>query len=181
MINKMTRSKLYAFLPLIVFLGIVIIFASRMGKDSNALPSPFIDKKLPYISGEKLGNYPTFTHQEIGRGRVIVLNVFASWCVPCLQEHPQIKTLSETVSTYGMAWKDDPQDTLKWLEKNGNVYHKILSDYSGRAGIDIGVYGVPETFILDKKGILIYRHTGAITKQDLTQTIMPMIKKLQGQ
>ena len=181
MTNKMTRSKLYAFLPLIVFLGIVAVFVSRMGKDSSALPSPFINKQLPYISGEKLGAYPTFTHQEFGKGNVIVLNVFASWCVPCLQEHSQIKTLSETVTTYGMAWKDTPQDSLKWLAKNGNVYHKILSDYSGRAGIDIGVYGVPETFILDKKGVLIYRHTGAITKQDLTQTIMPIIKKLQGQ
>ena len=175
------KSKLYAFLPLIIFLGIVAIFVSRMGKDASEIPSPFIGKTLPYFSGEKLGQYPLFKHRDIGDGKVTIVNVFASWCTPCLIEHPQIKSLSKIAPTYGIAWKDKPADSINWLEKHGNAYHKILSDFKGRAGITIGMYGVPETFILDKKGFLQYRHKGAITKQDLKDKIVPLVKKLQAQ
>ncbi len=176
--NNFNKRSVVRFVPLAIFLIIITVFFVQLGKDASIVPSAFINKPMPSFTGEKLGNYPKLENDNFGNGKITVLNVFASWCLPCKIEHPLISELAKTVPVFGLAWKDKPADTMKWLDKMGNAYARVLSDESGRAGIAMGVYGVPETYIVNKAGIIVYRHVGAITRDVLKNEILEKLKKL---
>ena len=170
-------------IPLGVFLALAILLAVGLGLNPREIPSPFIGKPSPGFSLPNLHNAQQTVSHEDFKGKVWLLNVWASWCVSCRQEHPLFNQLSRMneVTIVGLNYKDQVADAQNWLAQLGNPYSVSVSDLDGRAGIDWGVYGVPETFIIDKAGIVRYKHTGPVSPQDLQQIILPKIRELKGE
>ena len=172
---KRTLIPLFAFLILVVFLGI------GLTKDPRKLPSPFIGKAAPAFTLPQLHDLnKTFSPKEM-LGKVWILNVWASWCVSCRAEHQVLNALinNNSVNLIGLNYKDEVADARGWLKRYGNPYKITVSDLEGLAGIEWGVYGVPETFIIDKKGIVRLKHTGPVTNKDVYEEIMPLINSLE--
>ncbi len=173
------RRLLYL-LPLVVFLGVAAYFAVGLTRDPRIIPSALIDQpvpdfELPPLKPEK----PGFSTADL-RGKVILVNVFASWCVPCRVEHPQLMRLArEGIPIYGINWKDKREDAIAWLEELGDPFARIGYDRENKAGIEWGVYGVPETYIVDREGRIRYKHVGPMFPETLEQTILPLVRKLQ--
>ena len=167
-------------LPLVVFLVLVVFFAIGLKLNPREVPSPLIGKPAPAFNLPLL-NAPDkkMSAQEL-KGKVWVLNVWASWCVPCRQEHPLITDLAKNggVPVYGLNYKDKPAEASAWLGKLGDPYAATLSDIDGLVGIDYGVYGVPETFVIDKQGVIRLKHIGPVTPEAMQKTILPMVDKL---
>lgn len=161
---------------LVVWIG-VLLLSSR---DPQALPSALIDKPLPAFALPALpGRSDGVASTEFG-GKPMLLNVFASWCVPCLAEHPMITKLGEEdrIPVLAINYKDKPVDALAWLRRNGDPYLRIGVDGDGRTAIDLGVYGVPETFVIDKEGRIRYRHPGPLTANVVDTEIRPLLAEL---
>ena len=158
-----------------------VYFAIGLTKDPKILPSALIDKVVPEFSLPPIEGGPGngFSSADFKGKGVSVVNVFASWCVPCRAEHPQITRLSEmkVATVYGLNFKDKPKDALKWLKELDNPYEAIGADFKGRVAIDFGVYGIPETFIIDNDGIIRYKYVGPINPGRLEKEILPIIKK----
>lgn len=173
-----------AVIPLVLFAGLAGVFLMNIDKDSSVVPSVLIDKPAPEFSLPPLpGRSKGLSRADLTSGEVSVLNVFASWCIPCRAEHPLIKRLSREgdVAVYGLNYKEkDPQDGVKWLDELGDPYAAVGMDLSGRTGIDFGVYGVPETFIIDGTGQIKYKHVGPVTTDVLEQVLLPKIAELKG-
>ena len=169
-------------LPLIIFIVMVGFFAAGLRLNPREVPSPLIGKPAPAFNLPLLAAPEKKLAAQDLRGKVWVLNVWASWCVPCLIEHPQITALARTggVPVYGLNYKDKVENASAWLGKHGDPYTATVSDLDGLVGIDYGVYGVPETFVIDKQGDIRLKHIGPVTPEALRDTIMPMIKKLNG-
>lgn len=168
-------------LPLAGFLVLAVVLGVGLRLDPTVVPSPLIGKPAPAFSAERLYQpEQTLTDQDL-RGQVSVVNVFASWCVACRDEHPLLVELAERVDAplYGLNYKDQRAAAKKWLASFGNVYDAIAYDPSGAIGIDWGVYGVPETFILDAEGVIRHKHIGAIDRRALEEQIIPKIRQLQ--
>ena len=167
-------------LPLVVFLVLVGFFAIGLQLNPREVPSPLIGKPAPAFKLPVL-NAPDrkISAQEL-KGKVWVLNVWASWCVPCRQEHPLITDLAKNsgVPVYGLNYKDKPADASAWLAQLGDPFAATLSDIDGLVGIDYGVYGVPETFIIDKQGVIRLKHIGPMTPEAMRDTVLPMVDKL---
>lgn len=167
--------------PLTVFLVLVAFLGIGLTLNPRELPSPLIDKPLPQFSLPQLSEpHKVFTAADM-KGKVWMLNVWASWCVACRIEHPVLVELSKTdksVLIYGLNYKDKREDALQWLTRFGNPYAESISDTQGLVGIDLGVYGVPETFIIDKQGVIRHKQTGPITPEVLQDTILPLMRKL---
>jgi cytochrome c biogenesis protein CcmG/thiol:disulfide interchange protein DsbE len=145
------------------------------------VPSPLIGKPAPAFALAQLHEPgKTLTTAEM-RGQVWLLNVWASWCVSCRVEHPLLIDLAKAnvVPVIGLAYKDKPEDGLAWLAANGDPYKLSIVDLDGRVGIDFGVYGVPETFVIDKAGVIRYKQIGPLTADALKQTILPLVRDLQ--
>ena len=151
-------------LPLAPFVLLVVVLALGLGRDPSRLPSPFIGKQLPEFTAPMLGdNEGKPVSSTDLNGEVWMLNIWASWCVPCLQEHPQITWLSsQGVKVVGLNFKDDATEAKDWLEKNGNPFLFSLVDADGAIGIDLGAYGVPESFVIDAEGKLLHKHVGPV-------------------
>jgi cytochrome c biogenesis protein CcmG/thiol:disulfide interchange protein DsbE len=166
-------------IPIAVFVVLVALLAIGLGHDPHIVQSPLINKPAPDFSLAQL-NEPSknFTAREM-RGRVWLLNVWSSWCVTCRDEHPVLLELarSKTVPLYGLNYKDTREDALAWLEEAGNPYLLSATDLDGRVGIDYGVYGVPETYLIDKDGIIRYKQIGPVTQQILENEILPKVKE----
>ena len=158
----------------------MIILALGLKLNPTNIPSVLVNKSTPYFSIPSLETEDKKLTNEMFIGEVNILNIFSSWCIPCLIEHPQMEKLSEyyKIHVYGINYKDKKEDCKKWLKKNGNPYQLIGLDPTGRTSIDLGSYGVPETFLIDKAGIIRYRHTGPVTKNDMDEIILPLVKKL---
>jgi cytochrome c biogenesis protein CcmG/thiol:disulfide interchange protein DsbE len=174
------RRLLYI-LPLIAFAAVAAWFAVGLTRDPGIVPSALIDRPIPDFALPPLDeDRPALSDATI-KGRVALVNVFASWCVPCKVEHPILMRLAEEkrVPIYGINYKDRGADARKWLGELGNPYAAIGHDESGRVGIDWGVYGVPETFVIDRDGRIRFKHVGPITPQVLRETILPLIAKLE--
>ncbi len=173
-----------AVIPLVLFAALAGVFLMNIGKDSSVVPSALLDKpapdfQLPPLPGRDQG----LSRADISKGEVSVLNVFASWCIPCRAEHPLIKRLAREadVPVYGLNYKEkDPQDGVNWLAELGDPYTAVGMDLSGRTGIDFGVYGVPETFIIDGSGQIRYKHVGPVTNEVLEEVLLPKIAELKG-
>jgi len=168
-------------LPLVVLGGILVVFMWGLGRDTTLLPSTLIGKpvpefSLPAVKGRKLG----LSNKDLV-GEVSLVNVFASWCPACKLEHPLFMRLqaSGIVPINGINYKDAPDDAAAWLDELGDPYTRIGADINGRVGIEWGVYGVPETFVINKQGRVVYKIIGALTPKMLKDTLIPMIKRLQ--
>ncbi len=173
--------RLVYILPLAVFLAVAAWFALGLTRDPSRLPSALIDQAIPAGALPPLpgAGVPGLDPAEI-KGKVALVNVFASWCVPCKAEHPILMRLARDngVAIYGINYKDAEGEALAWLKSLGNPYRAIGYDGSGRAGIEWGVYGVPETFVIDKAGRIRFKHVGPIEPRDLENTLLPLIERL---
>jgi cytochrome c biogenesis protein CcmG, thiol:disulfide interchange protein DsbE len=168
-------------LPLAVFAVIVAFLFVGLYRDPREVPSPLIGKPAPAFSLTELHKPDQRLTTADLRGQVWLLNVWASWCVSCREEHPLLVALAKAnvVPVIGLAYKDNPADGIKWLAANGDPYRTSIVDRDGRVGIDFGVYGVPETFVIDKAGIIRYKQIGPLTSDALDGTILPLVRKLQ--
>jgi cytochrome c biogenesis protein CcmG/thiol:disulfide interchange protein DsbE len=173
--------KLRWFLPLVVFLVLAAFFWVGLSRDPHEVPSPLIGKDAPSFRLAQLHAPEKQLSPADLRGKVWLLNVWASWCVSCRVEHPLLMELAKAspVPVYGLDYKDKPDDGRAWLAQNGNPYTLSIVDQDGRVGIDYGVYGVPETFLIDKNGVIRYKQIGPLTEDALKSKILPMVRELQ--
>ncbi len=164
------------FLVLAVFLGVGLTLNPR------EVPSPLIGKSAPHFQLPQLHDPEKTFSQKDMLGKVWVLNVWASWCGPCREEHPVWVDLAKTqvVPIYGLNYKDKRADSIAWLKRYGDPYVLSVADTEGRIGIDYGVYGVPETYLIDKAGVIRYKHIGPVYPSVLKEKILPLIAKLNG-
>ena len=169
-------------LPLGIFLVLAVFLAVGLNLNPREVPSPLIDKPAPDFELPQLHDtVRTLTPQDM-KGKVWVFNVWASWCVACLEEHPLLVELSKRnlVPIVGLNYKDNRADALQWLQMRGDPYTLSAQDADGRVGIDYGVYGVPETYVIDKAGIIRFKRIGPVTPKVLDEQILPLVKRLQG-
>ncbi|MDB5542433.1 MAG: DsbE family thiol:disulfide interchange protein [Devosia sp.] len=177
------KRVLLAVLPLLVLVGLVAVFAMNMDRDPSLVRSVLINKpvpatELPAVEGlDRNGIVPSLLE-----GQVTVVNVFASWCIPCREEHPVLQELLRRtgVRLIGINQKDAPENARAFLAELGNPYDAVGADRDGRASIDWGVYGVPETFVVNPEGIITYKHIGPMSLQSLESEVIPAIQKAQA-
>jgi cytochrome c biogenesis protein CcmG/thiol:disulfide interchange protein DsbE len=172
--------KAWYLIPLAVFIAMLGFLGVGLKLDPREVPSPLIDKPAPVFRLQTLEPPSRLLSSEEMRGQVWLLNVWASWCGGCREEHPVLVEFAKTraVPIYGLDYKDRPDDARRWLGSLGNPYVASVSDPDGRMGIEFGVYGVPETFVIDKAGIIRHKQIGPITPEILRDTILPLVKKL---
>src|SRR3970282_2062135 len=171
--------KKYA-VPLVMFAILGALLAYGLNLDPRTIPSPLIGKPLPAFSLPTVADPARRVSRDDLLGRVYLLNVWASWCAACRQEHPLLNDLAprKVVPIIGLNYKDKREDAVRWLAELGDPYELSLADLDGRFGIDIGVYGVPETFLIDKQGVIRYKHIGPISAEALDKKILPLIKEI---
>ncbi len=169
-----------ALIPLIIFAILLGFLAVGLGLKPREVPSPLINKPAPAFSLPLLDAPQQMLSANDLRGKVWILNVWASWCVACRIEHPLLVEFAKTASVpiYGLNYKDKREDALRWLANFGNPYTRSLSDTEGLVGIDFGVYGVPETFVIDQQGVIRFKHIGPVTPEVLRDDILPLLRKL---
>lgn len=168
-------------IPLGVFALLCAFLFAGLRHDPRRVPSPLIGKPVPDFALTQLHDPSKLLGSIDMKGQVWLLNIWASWCAPCRQEHPLLIELAKAGITpiIGLQYKDDPETGKAWLARNGNPYVTSVADRDGRVGLDFGVYGVPETFVIDKKGLIRYKQIGPITPDVLDKTIVPLIRELQ--
>ena len=178
--TRRPRARWLLFIPLLAFLGFGGMSYFLLGRDPHLVPSALIGKPIPQFSlppvkGRSLG----LSSADLA-GHVSLLNVYASWCVACREEHPLLMQLHKSgiVPVNGLDYKDPPDDAAKWLATMGDPYDRIGADVNGRVAIDWGVYGVPETYVIDAQGRIAYKQIGAVTRDILDRTILPLVAKL---
>ena len=169
-------------LPLAVFVVLVGFLAMGLTRDPREVPSPLIGKTAPGFALTRLDDATRTVRREDLLGRVWMLNVWASWCSACREEHPLLVAFAQRrlLPLYGLDYKDTRGAGLAWLARFGNPYEASLFDADGRVGIDFGVYGVPETFIIDKQGVIRFKKIGALTPEVLRDDVLPLLRKLNG-
>jgi len=172
--------KLRYLVPLILFAALTAFLAVGLSRDPHEVPSPLVGKPAPAFDLPQVATPGERFSPASMKGRVWLLNVWASWCTACREEHPLLMEFSKThaVPLIGLNYKDQPADALKLLARAGNPYQLSALDLDGRVGIDWGVYGVPETFLIDKNGVIRHKQIGPITEEALRETILPLIEKL---
>ena len=166
--------------PLIAFMVLAWFLLRGLSLNPREVPSPLIGKSAPAFSLPQLDDMDKTLAPADLQGRVWVLNVFASWCGPCRSEHPQVQRLAQAqlAPVIGLNYKDPPDNAKQWLQQMGNPYQAVAVDIQGRAGLDWGVYGVPETFIIDKTGTIRYKHIGELTDKVLDEKLLPLLREL---
>ena len=167
-------------LPAVIFVVLVVFLDSGVMRDPRAVPSPLIGKAVPVFDLPPLrGRLQGLSNRDFG-GDVVLLNVFASWCMSCRAEHPLLLALSgqHTVPIFGLNYKDQPDEAAAWLAQLGDPYARTGGDLDGRVGIAWGVYGVPETFVIDREGRIAYKHSGPLTPAMIKNTLLPLIENL---
>lgn len=174
------RVRRIALLALVIFGGLVIILAWGLTRNAEEIPSALIGTRVPEFSlapvqGRKLG----LSSANL-RGEVSLVNVFASWCLPCREEHPVLVKLaaSKELTIHGLNYKDQPADAARWLDTAGDPYTRTGADLDGRVAVDWGLYGVPETFVVGADGRIADKHVGALTQQIVDEKILPLVKRL---
>lgn len=168
-------------LPLLVFVVMAGFLAIGLKRDPREVPSPLVGKPAPAFDLPQLAAPDQRLSAKDLRGQVWLLNVWASWCVACRQEHPLLVEASKAgqLKLYGLNYKDKREDALAWLANFGNPYVQSISDTDGLVGIDYGVYGVPETFVIDKQGVIRYKQIGPVTPEALRDTLLPLVAQLE--
>jgi len=172
----MLKNKLVLLVPLVAVAVILMFTFGLRREDPNALPSTMTGQLAPVLETTQLGDLPLVLDSDIRASGVKLVNFWASWCAPCRAEHPNLEALKDQgVVIYGVNYKDEPLKALKFLENLGNPFAAVGQDHSGRQAINWGVYGVPETFVIDGKGTVLLRFPGPITQRVMTRTILPLI------
>ncbi len=178
-------KRLIFILPVFAFVALIAVFGVGLTKDPKELPSQLIDRPLPQFALPGIeavpGGGPGFASASL-KGEPLLLNVFASWCAACPQEHPVLTRIGEEgFPVYGIAWKDKPVDSRAWIERFGDPYKAIAADENGRTAIDLGVTGVPETFIVDRNGRVRFKQIGPISPETWKGKIKPLMLKLRAE
>ena len=175
--------KLKFFLPIAVFTGIIALFVIGLQRDPTVVPSPFIGKPAPAFDLPRLLLPDERMSEAVFRGEVALFNVWASWCPGCAAEHELLMAIAtqSDVPIYGLNWKDERPAALKWLQTRGNPHKAVAVDYENMTGIDWGVYGAPETFLLDADGIILYKLVGPLTPQLWVEEFQPRIAAARGE
>lgn len=172
--------RLWRFVPFVVFLGLGAVFAVELyDADKDALPSALIDRPAPAFEMPSLRvEGETFSTADLKTGEVSVLNLWASWCGPCRVEQPELVRLAETtdVTLYGVAYRDKPEASMRFLQELGDPFDKIGKDEDGQTSLRWGVSGVPETFVISGDGTIVYKHVGPIQNDDMEKKILPAIE-----
>ncbi len=176
------RSRLWLVLmPVVVFAGLALLFWKGLSGTPNQIPSALINKPVPdFVLNPVDGmNLPGFADTDLKKGKVTVINVWASWCAPCRIEHPLLSELAKRpdITLYGMNYKDEPQNAVEFLNTLGQPFAAVGMDRDGRTAIDFGVYGVPETFIVDGQGMIRYKHIGPLTEESIAGEMAREIEK----
>jgi cytochrome c biogenesis protein CcmG/thiol:disulfide interchange protein DsbE len=168
-------------IPLAVFGAVFAFLLVGLGLNPREVPSPLIGKAAPQFQLKRLHDPGQAFGTADMKGKVWLLNVWASWCVACREEHPLLVELARAkiVPIVGLDYKDDPAAGIQWLRQHGDPYDLSVVDRDGAVGIDYGVYGVPETFLIDKAGVIRYKHIGPVTAQALEKKIIPLVRELQ--
>lgn len=169
-------------LPLAAFIILVAFLLVGLNLNPRKVPSPLIGKPAPAFKLQQLHEPERILESKDNLGKVWLLNVWASWCASCRDEHPLLVQLAKSgvVPIYGLNYKDKRDLAIQWLDQLGNPYTKSVMDSEGRVGIEYGVYGVPETYVIDKTGVIQYKQIGPVTIDVLEKTILPLVKELQG-
>ena len=177
--SKALRAWRYL-LPLAIFFGLLWFMWKGLSLNPREIPSALLNKPVPTFSLPLLHDPSRSLGAADMKGKVWLLNVWGSWCVSCRYEHPVLNALAKkgVIPIIGLNWKDRPEDAKSWLVKFGDPYQFSVSDIDGRVGIDFGVYGAPETFIVDKAGMIRYKHTGPISEAMMNDTLIPIIQGL---
>jgi cytochrome c biogenesis protein CcmG/thiol:disulfide interchange protein DsbE len=168
------------FIPIAIFVALLLLLGIGLKLDPREVPSPLIGKPAPHFELPELHQAAkTFSERNM-LGKVWVLNVWASWCVSCREEHPVLLDLaaSGAVPIYGLNYKDKREDGLAWLKGMGDPYKLSIFDFDGRVGIDYGVYGVPETYVIDKAGVIRYKRIGPLTPEIVKEKVLPLVREL---
>jgi cytochrome c biogenesis protein CcmG/thiol:disulfide interchange protein DsbE len=185
------KRLVWALLPVAVFAGLALLFAIGLSRDDpSQVPSVLIGKPAPEFDLPPLEGMtrqgrqlPGLKTADLKQGQVTLVNIWASWCAPCREEHPQLMKLAEIagVRLVGINYKDDPENARRFLGALGLPYSSIGVDSTGRTFVDWGAYGVPETFLVDGKGVIRYKYIGPISAEGLQETLLPKIREVQGE
>lgn len=173
-------KKRYLLIPLALFMVLAVFLAIGLNRDPREVPSPLVGKPAPAFTLPQLHNAGSFSPKDMA-GQVWLLNVWASWCVSCRIEHPVLVDLAKRkiAPIVGLDYKDQRPEALAWLSRHGDPYALSVVDADGRVGIDYGVYGVPETYVIDKAGVIRFKQIGPVTPEVLEKKILPLIQELQ--
>lgn len=165
-------------IPILIFVPLLLLLAAGLKHDPHEVPSPLINKPAPAFDLPRLENPAEHLTPAALKGKPWLLSVWASWCVSCQQEHPLLVDLAQRgeVTIVGLDYKDEREDARAWLKRWGNPYTLAVSDRDGRVGIDYGVYGVPETYVIDRNGVIRYKHIGPLTPDVIEGKLLPMIR-----
>ena len=167
--------------PLVLFLALAALLYKGLALNPREVPSPLIGKPAPEFTLPELKDASKLLSHTDFHGKVTLLNVWATWCVSCRAEHPLLMQLArQGVTIYGLDYKDTREDAQRWLSRFGDPYVANAFDADGRVGIDWGVYGTPETFVIDQQGIIRHKHIGPLTEDAIQREILPLIQKLKG-
>ncbi len=174
------RSKWRFLLPLAAFLALAVLLGVGLGLNPREVPSPLVGKPAPQFELPQLHRADAKFSPDEMRGKVWMLNVWASWCVACREEHPVLVQLAKSgvMPIIGLNYKDKREDGIAWLARFGDPYQLSAHDEKGQVGIDYGVYGVPETYVIDKAGVIRYKRIGVVTPQIVSQKILPLVSEL---
>jgi cytochrome c biogenesis protein CcmG/thiol:disulfide interchange protein DsbE len=173
-------SRVKLFIPLILFVILALFLFRGLSLDPKAMPSALIDHPLPEFSLPGLGQDGQLTRADV-IGRVVFLNVWATWCISCRVEHAYLQQLADQgVPIYGVNYKDDDAAALGWLRDLGNPYVANIVDREGSLGLDLGVFGAPETYLVDREGVIRYRHVGVVDERVWTTVLQPLYLELSG-
>ncbi len=177
--NGRRGGRLRYLTPAAVFAALLLTFAWALNRNPEEIPSALIGKPVPQFSLPPVKGHTLGLSSTDLVGEVSLVNVFASWCVPCREEHPLLMRLkADGIAVHGLNYKDRPDDAAHWLDTFGDPYKRTGADIDGRAAIDWGVYGVPETFVITKDGRIAHKHIGPLTPVALETKVLPLIKEL---
>ena len=170
-------------LPLAIFIAIAVFLYQGLGRDPREIPSPLIGKPAPPFTLPVLSDLSKTWSPAQMQGQVWLLNVWGSWCAACQIEHPVMLDIakSKLLPIVGLAWKDMPENSKAWLAKLGDPYAPTVMDFSGKVAIDYGVYGAPESFLIDKQGVIRFKHVGPLSPELLANKIRPLVQSLSAQ
>ncbi len=173
-------KRFFLFLPLVVAVVLGMVLFAGIGKDPTKLESALLGQPVPAFSLEDLDNPGQQLDASLFRGQVQLLNVWGTWCPACRDEHDDLMWLAreQGVSIVGLNYKDNRDDALVWLDRLGDPYSTNIYDPQGRLGFDLGVYGAPETFVIDAQGVVRYRHVGVVNKKVWQDTLLPVINQV---
>lgn len=176
----MNKTVFKALIPLLIFIALIALLYNGLGKNPRLLPSALIDKPVPKFSVPSLMTGKTISNETLN-GHMYLLNVWGSWCPNCRLEHPMVTEFARQniIPVYGLNYKDEDSDAKLWLKQFGNPYTDILVDKEGHVGIDFGVYGAPESFLIDKNGIIRHKIVGELTPGNIQSELLPLIQKYQ--